>query len=785
MKILKSIFISGFLLGIMSSFCRAATLSGQVKDPSGSPLANVQVIIPALQKGVKTDAAGAYKLENVPAGSYVVEFRPLDYAKTVKTVDLSKGDASLDVTVSGSPIALTPITISARPQAASTLTTPANVTVLEGRQLDRKKSQSIIMAIQDEPGVNMIGEGPTVVKPVIRGAFSQDIVVVQDGIRLENLQWGNEHAPEIDAMNTDRIEVLRGANSLLYGSDALGGVISISHAELPNAKLGAGAMSGKLKTDLDSVNKSAAEGAMLQGAQGDWGWRTDLSLHNAGDYQTPKEGTIPNTGENEVNGSGAVGVRKDWGSLSVDYSRWTKRVELQNPGTGAYPNPLSDDEYQMLNHDNGGLHANFIMPVARIELITGYDRSDRSEFDHQSPLDLTSALITNENADAAEPHLKWIETSYTADLKAHHESLSLGIGDMQGTLGFSGLRRTEQSLGQTHLTPAYNEGSTGEYLYEELPVDKFTFSAGIRSDQTHYEIGSDQLIGIDPDHTLNEPHPVSKEGLNYLAWSGAVGGVYHITDPLAFAVNLGRGYRNPVPFELFGYGVHEGGGVFQIGNPGLSPEVSFNSDASIRWASDALKGEVGVFRNQIHNYIYGTYIDPTTQPADVQAIGLPVVQETQADAIIQGFDYTITGAPTDWLTLTNVGSFARGYNNSNDATLPNHSLPHVPADNMKVGAEVHCKRLGDLYNPYFGGDIHMYRRQDRQGPEEIPTPGYALVGVHTGSEFEVMNNRMTVDAGVDNLLNKAYIDFNSILKEFNIQNPGRNVFLKVSVPFGS
>jgi len=123
-------------------------------------------------------------------------------------------------------------------------------------------------AIQNEPGVNMISEGPTVVKPVIRGLNSQDIVVVEDGIRSENLQWGNEHAPEIDPLGTDRIEVMRGPNSLLYGSDALGGVISINHPDLPNAHLGDKPLTGLFNTMVNSVNNSVGENFEAAGAAG-------------------------------------------------------------------------------------------------------------------------------------------------------------------------------------------------------------------------------------------------------------------------------------------------------------------------------------------------------------------------------------------------------------------------------------------------------------------------------------------------------------------------------------
>ncbi len=778
MSAFKQIALASLFVVLSQASSLAAVLSGRVRDPGGKPLANVQVIVPALQRGTKTDESGSYKLENLPAGDYVVQFRPLDYPSVTQDANLTAGDKVLDVSVTGSALALTPITISAAPAPRSALTTPASVSVVEGRQLQRNRQQQVLASVQDQPGVNMIGEGYSYAKPIIRGLNSENVVVVQDGVRSEALQWGNEHGPEIDALTADRIEVMRGPNSLLYGSDALGGVISVSHAELPDAHLGAGPLSGKAVMDFQSNNRSPGQGVLLNGAQGDVGWRTTLQQREQGNFHNALNGEVPNTGGHEVSGSGAFIVRKDWGSLGVDYGRFNKRVELQNPAANAqgivsFPsNPLNDTEFQVLNHDHGTVRANIITQPARIELIGGFDRADRNEYNSPNAPDNT-------------PQLHWIETSYTADAKAHHAP----IGPVQGTLGVSYLHRTEQSLGLAHLTPAYNENKLGEYLYEELPLEKWTFSAGVRADQTHYHTLSDALVGAGfGPGTGGVPNPppngVIGESRNYASYSGALGAVYHVTEPLAFAVNVGRGYRDPIPFELYAYGVHEGSGQFNIGNRNLKPEYAINTDVSIRWASQRVKGEVGVFRNYIQDYIYGQIIN--TGANDPSGRGLLVVQNQQSNAVIQGTDGAISVAALDWLNLRGGYNVVRGYNKSNDRKSGNHDLPHVPADNMRVGAEVHDRRWKGLDEPYFAADVRLTQRQRRVAPGDVPTAGYALLDLHTGAELTVLDgNRMSVDAGIDNVLNQPYFDYNSILKPFNIANPGRNVFVRVSVPFGS
>jgi len=695
--------------------------------------------------------------------------------RTTLAADLS----SQDVATSTSPLQLAPITITASPAPKSSWNTPASVSVVEGRKMDRVRGESVAAAIQNEPGVSMIGEGATVAKPVIRGLNSQEIVIVEDGVRSEAEQWGNEHAPEIDPLGTNRIEVMRGPNSLLYGSDALGGVVSISHPELPNAHLGDGPLRGNFSSIVNSNDNSVGENFEASGASGDWGYRANLSQLQAGNFRTPQIGSVPNTGDSEVHGSGEVGVRKDWGGLSASFAKFNKRVELQNPGNPFPPRDnLTDSEFQVLSHEHGKIHADVNTAPARLDITAGYDWVNRKEYD--SP-DIDTTGSTSSPVPPPSPHLNWVEGSYTLDAKAH----LVPMGPFQGTIGVSGLRRVDQSLGVVDLTPSYNENNVGEFLVEDVPVGKFDFTFGIRGDQSAYNIQANDKIGIDFSHSMNDPHPVAAQTLNYSAVSGAAGGVYHITEPLAFAVNLGRGYRNPVPFELFAFGKHEGTGEFSIGNPNLQPETSFDTEASLRWASARVKAEVGVFRNYIHNYIYSTFVSQSLLPADFNDQTIPVVQEQQANATVKGVDGAITVAATDWLTLNSVYNMVRGYNDQGDPMLNTNYIPHVPADNVLVGADVHGKMLGPVSHPYFGIDEKFTAAQARTNALEIPTPSFALMGLHTGGELIVMGNRVTLDAGVSNLFNKNYIDYNSILKEFNIGNPGRNVYAKLSIPFGS
>ncbi|MFI5346359.1 MAG: TonB-dependent receptor [Elusimicrobiota bacterium] len=755
MRILKKPFWSLAGLLALSAGARAATVIGSLTDDAGKPLAGVRVAIPALNKGALTDKDGQFVLNDVPNGDYAVEFRKTDYATLSKQAKVTEAGAPLAVTLHESVIDVAPITITAKPQAASTLTTPTSVDVVAGRRLEKQRGQNVMDTIKNEPGVDILTTGATLSRPVVEGLSEQNVVMIEDGVRHEVQPWGIEHAPEIDSLSASRIEVLRGPASLLYGSDALGGVISVFKSDLPAAALGDGPLSGHVLTSYDSMNKSVGTGVVAQGAKGDWGYRGDISQRNSGNEYTP-QGVIPNTGAHELSGDGTLGVKKDWGALTFDYGHFTKYVELQEAADG------SDTEFQRLDHDKASIKATIPTALFRYDITAGYDRANRREYQ------------ANDTLNAATPVVNWIQNNEFLDIKAHHAP----IGPLEGTIGLTGWLRNQTSGGPQPLLPTFGENSIGEFLYEELPLGPVSLSAGIRADQTHFSITQ---MPTD----LTGTTVVPKQSLNYGAVTGAFGAVWHLTEPLSLVANVGRGYRNPIPFELFAYGAHEGTGRFEIGNPGLKAETSINTDAAIRYASAFAHGELMAYHNTINDFIY-------SEPASAAAIAAvpagdnpknyPVFQNTQGRAVLEGVSLSGDVAATQNLLLNGGLDLTRGRN-----TSVNQPLPIIPADRLRFGAELHDKTLGPVVAPYLGANVKYVYQQTRtqQDFPSAPVNSYALVGLTMGGAFNAGLNRLTVDAGVENLMNVGYQDVLNVYRAFGIEMPGRNYFMKVSIPFGS
>jgi len=628
------------------------------------------------------------------------------------------------------------ITITAKPIPTQTLTAPQSAAVVQGRALDQARGMNLTDAIQNTPGVSAYTSGNFVSKPVVRGLTSNRVLIVADGIRQETQQWGDEHGTQVDSLSVDRYEVLRGPNSLLYGSDALGGVIATTTRPLLRAEPGQTKVGGVIRGDGFTGSRQAAGSILFQAAHGGFGYGGYMTRREARDYTTPL-GRLPNTAAEELNGGARLGWTQGWGSVQLDYAHSDQRVELAEEDPAETP-------YQKAKDDRAALRFNIPTPIARLEVSGSFAQNHRQEFEAE---------------DAVDSALNLLLKSSTFDIRAHHEPLGL----LKGTIGVSAFQQVNSTRGEETLIPNFTNYGIGGYIYEELPLNRLTLSAGIRGDGSQLKADENTALGN------------ANEKLDYTSLTGALGAVYHVTEPFALALNLGRGYRSPTAFELFSNGEHEGTRRFEVGNRDLDPEKSFNVDVAARWASERARGEITFFRNQIDDFIF-------SQPSgtfDVDS-GLEIFNYTQGKAELIGSEFALEGDVLSWLTFSTGYDLVRGRNRSTDL-----NLPLMPADRLKFGARVHkdeC-RLIPVKNPYFGVDTKLARKQTKIDPNETESGGYTLWNLSTGFEIPLGANPLSIDMGVSNLLDKRYADHLSRNKLFT-PDPGRSVFVKLTLPFG-
>lgn len=711
----------------------AYSLVGRVTDTTGQPVADARIVILEASRSTRTDADGRFLLTDVPDGTYGVSVAAIGFRPRVMRVTIRGQDTRLDVALTPTIVELAAIQTTATPLATSALESPQPLAVLQGDALANAQAPSLGAVLEALPGMRNLSTGSGVGKPVIRGLTSNRVLVLENGQRIESQQWGDEHAPNVETASAERIEVIRGPASVLYGSDALGGVINVVQRELPDAT-DRPAFVSQWFTGSFSTNGDSPDGSLLvEGARGAVGFRTTLTARTQDDLRTPG-GALANSALDMHGGSAALGVRGGWGSLAATYTGRSERLEIhEDPANGPGATP-----FQRVGVSRGTLTGNIALGSARIEVDLGRESNRRREF---------------EDANAPDFALGLQSINTMGNIHIHHSS----GGRLAGVVGISAMRNTVSISGDEVLVPASVTDNVGAYAFEQLDAGRWQFSAGARADWRRLRHEANTALGLDAGEQ------------DWSAVTGNAGALLRVTESLAIVSNIGRGFRAPSAFELFANGVHEGTVRYEVGNAALRNEVSLNADLAVRVQGHGLVGEVGVFRNAINDFIYP---DPTGDTDSVS--GLQVYRYDQGNAVLTGIEASADAHLRPWLHLRGGIDYTRGEN-----TTTNLPLAFVAPVRVTYSARLE-PRVRTVHDIYFeiGGETNA--RQLRLDPDDIAPPGYTVVNLTTGGGFDVAGRRVLIDLQARNLLDTAYRSFLSRYKRY-ADDAGRNVIVRVTV----
>ena len=279
-----------------------AVISGRITSIAVLPLPDARVAVVEAGRSVTTDADGRYAITNLPNGTYTLSITAIGYAPAVRRVVLAGQDVTLDAVLKVSLVELAPIQVTSTPTATDPLVSPQPTAVLDGENLHAAQAPSLGETLNQVAGVHSLSTGAGIGKPVIRGLTSNRVLILDDGQRMETQQWGDEHGPNIETSLADRIEVIRGPASVLYGSDALGGVINIIPKALPSAEAGHGSFNGEATASYNSNNRQPDGALLLEGATGAFGFRGTVSGRTSEDLRTP-DYTLWNSGNRAAGAS--------------------------------------------------------------------------------------------------------------------------------------------------------------------------------------------------------------------------------------------------------------------------------------------------------------------------------------------------------------------------------------------------------------------------------------------------------------------------------------------------
>jgi iron complex outermembrane recepter protein len=734
------------------------TLRGQVADAAGRPVAGAQVSVLELQRGTRTLRDGSFLIGGLPPGPCTVRVAARGYAALVRRLDRCAEAGTLTLAERSFELEPVAVTATRSPQVAPV---PLPASTLGPERLRREHSVSLARTLATLPGVRAITTGEQVGKPVIRGLFGARVAVLADGLRLEDYSWSDEDAPSVDARLAERVEVVRGPASLLYGSDAVGGVVNVIPEPLPEAR-GPLFARGGVEAYFASGNLEGGLVARAEGAAASLGWRATVIARLGQDVHTPK-GEIPNTGFGAVNGELAVGASRPWGTLALRYQRYGgefKLLEAEGPAdvivddrlAGRRDVSIAQEEEEggperKLSDDRLQLSGNFPLPGVRIEA-----RAQLQRHVLQEVADEAGAIPEIGAAGAETVQFDLLLNTFTADLLAHLAPAGFG----QATLGVSGLAQANDSRGPEPLVPDASIRSGGAFAVWQNDFGPLRLLAGARVDHRSLTARDNTELDIPSD-----------DERDWTAASWNAGAVLGVGRGLALTAGVGRSWRAPTLFELYANGPRIGEARYDVGDRTLREEQGLEVDGGVRWTGPGARAEVTVFRNAIDDFI-------VTAPTGEFVGGLRVFRTTQADALLRGVEAQSEVRVLPPLTLRGVFDYVRGTERGSG-----DDLALIPPARGRVEAEYRAGSIPLLGDGYLSAAVDLVAEQTHAVEDEFAPAGYALLDLGVGTQRRAAGRTLRIDLQVHNALDAAYRDFLSRYKEFAL-NPGRSIVLRLA-----
>lgn len=740
MKILALVFI-------MVTLCQFGntqnTISGKISDPAQQPLSGATIYLPEINKGTVSDKNGFYELMDLPAGRVKIQFSYMGFANKISSVLLTGKSVELNIFLEPTILRTEEIVITGGYSA----TQHENAVKIEALKLNSpelKATPNFTEMLTRIPGVDMISKGSGVSKPVIRGLSMNDILVLNNGVRFENYQYSSHHPLGIDEFGIEDVEVIKGPASLLYGSDAIGGVINfIKEKPAP-----VGSITGDYNMQLFSNTQGMTNNLGVKAASRHFfggvrfGQKTNADfLQGGGDY-------VPNSRFNEyslkVNGgyTGKTGTYK----LFYDYSN-------QKPG-------LVEDE-AIDEIAQRGRQTEIFYQQLNTHLISSQNMLYLGKF----KLDINSAwqnteLIHFGEVDLVEIQMKLSTLTYEA--KIHLPS----VDGSEYIAGFQGMNQVNKNINdrETQLLP---DAITNNYslfgMLQKTIKEKLKLQTGIRYD---YKTLDSKAIGW-------PESPDYRKALDksFGSFSGSFGGTYNHSEKLLFRANIAAAYRTPNLAELTSNGQHET--RYELGDDGLVPENSSEIDLSMHFHLDNFTFDLAGFYNLINHYIF---IAPT---GDTTSSGLGIFKYQQSNSSLVGGEAGMHFHPESyhWLHFEATFSSVTGKQKNGD------HLPFIPANKLNFEVRAEKEHLYFLSKTFVSINVNTAFAQNLPASDETKTPGYTLVDLSVGGNLKMGRQYLFLGLSATNLFDKKYIDHLSTLKEVGFYNPGRNISLTLRLPF--
>lgn len=726
-------FLIALLVGISGVLDAQNSLSGIVTDQHDNPLPGVSVYAADSQKTTLTDKGGIYSLQNLPSGTTMVVFSAVGFKSVEKSISIND-QTSLDVVMSETEHQIDEIIVS----TVFNKLQSQNVTRLEHASVKQMQQQGVVTlaeGITTLPGVAQISTGTAIGKPVIRGLSGNRVLVYAQGVRLENQQFGDEHGLGLNDSGVESVEVIKGPASLLYGSDALGGVLYFNPEKFAAAK----SLSADFNQKLFSNTLGSQSSLGVKGSTENWKFLARAGYSTHADYLIPDGDRVFNTRYNETDFKTAVGYSNS--SLSTVFRYNFGRLDTGLPEGEFDSSPGRSPQYprQEVNNQIFSLHTDFFIGNAKLATDFGYTVNDRAEFE-----------------DSSDPALRMKLHTLSYNLKYHFAKK----GRFETIAGIQGLTQTNRNSGEELLIPDADMTDFGIFVTSLYNWKKHLLQAGLRYDLRQIESQEHGTSG-------DEGHFAATDR-SFSSVNASLGYKTDLTANLILRLNVASGFRSPNLAELTSNGVHEGTNRYEIGNAKLDREQNIQTDLNLEYGGTHFEFFASAFYNHIDNYIYAA---PTGETLDEHL----VFEYTQSDAKLYGGEIGVHlhPHPLDWLHIESSFETVKGERRDN------RSLPWIPANRWNNTVRTEFKSGKWLTEGYARLSVSTTFDQKKVGEFETQTGGYTIINAGFGAKIKWGKAAFDASASAANLFDRTYVSHLSRLKSDGIPNMGRNIILSV------
>lgn len=749
MKKIILFFVGLLFSGVIYS---QSEINGKITEvKTGKPLVGVNIYIPEKSTGTVSDKDGYFSLQCMERGRLKLEFSLIGYEKHVQTVMLENDTVSLDISLSPAIVHTQEVVVSAG-VISTQHENAVKVEVIDSEKLLNSSGLSLAGKLQSIPGMDMISKGGGVTKPVLRGLSQNNLLMLNNGVKMENFQFSENHPFLVNEFGVEKIEVIKGPASLLYGSDALAGVINV----LKEKPAPAGVIKGDFHQQYHTVSNGFVSNLGVKGSTRDFFWGVRGSYKDHADYRDGNDNYVPNSRFNEYNISLMSGLVKKHGTFKVYYDYIRPRLGMSvNPAVSKIQerDRTNNIWYQNLDYHLLSSKNVIFLGKSKLEANVAWQFNKRRLF-----------------TDSTTPSFKMVDMELTVinwDVKWHIPTNTLD----EWIVGLQGMDKENRNQdAPNHVIPDADVATLGGYIFGSKQIaEGLKAQSGLRYDwqviNTQKETQADTVV--------------LKPSINryYRSISGSAGVTWTMMEELHLRLNFASGYRVPTIAELTENGMH--GARFEKGNSALNPMRNYETDVSIHWHSEKAMIELAGFYNPVNQFIY-------LQKTGSLTSGVPVYEYRQDDALLYGGEL-LSSFKFGEIQMTASYAHVTGVMDNGNY------LPFIPQDKYtgvikyeKLFSKGVFEKLNAQVKYVFAD------KQNRPGQFEQSTDSYQLLNLRLGTTIGIGSQKVNFGISASNLLNETYLDHLSTLRDVDETllsadqgryNPGRNFMLFLNIPF--